>query len=161
MSDALHDDLQPILAPGTLTPVAAMEERRFFKLAHLFAAFSGTLAGGVDAVEAVRRLSPHGAAVGHPKVRACEAIERLEATPRGPFAGTVGFFGFDGSVSAAAFTRSMWQTQGKRHVQAGAKVVPASDPAGEYQECVLKTLALRQCVEAVEALGRHASAADR
>lgn len=149
--DALHEDLHPIIAPGTLTPVAEMEERRFFKLAHLFASFSGTLAGGVDAVEAVRRLSPHGAAVGHLKAGACEVIERLEATPRGPFAGTVGFFGFDGSVSATAVTRSMWQTQDKLYVQAGAKVVPTSDPAGEYQECVLKTLALRRCVEAVGA----------
>ena len=124
-----------------------MEERRFFKLAHLFATFTGRLSSGLDATDLVRALSPHGAAVGYHRQPALDAIAQAETTPRGLFAGTIGFFGADGSVDASAFTRSMWQNEERLFVHAGAKVVPASVPSEEYRECILKTLALRRCVD--------------
>lgn len=144
---ALRDALTPLTDQNGLTFASEMEERRFFNLAHLFATFTGHLKPGCDATDLVRALSPHGAAVGHHRQPALDAIAQAETTPRGPFAGTIGFFGSDGSVDASAFTRSMWQTEEGLFVHAGAKVVPASVPVEEYRECILKTLALRRCVE--------------
>lgn len=144
---ALKEALKPLAANGELRLDSEMEERRFFNLAHLFATISGDLAPDRDAVDLVRALSPHGAAVGHHRQPALDLIARSETQPRGPFAGSIAFFGADGSVDASAFTRSMWQTEAGMVVQAGAKVVPASIPEEEYRECVLKTLALRRCVE--------------
>lgn len=146
VADALMEALAPYADVSGLTFEAEREERRFFNLAHLFAAVSGQLRPGRDAIDLVRALSPHGAAVGHHRQAALDLIAETETTRRGPFAGTIGFFGADGSVDASAFTRSMWQTPAGMVVQAGAKVVPASVPEEEYRECVLKTLALRRCV---------------
>ncbi|MCF8482455.1 MAG: chorismate-binding protein [Rhodospirillum sp.] len=144
---ALREALEPLTDEDGLTFDSEMEERRFFNLAHLFATATGRLAPGIDRLDLVRALSPHGAAVGHHRQPALDLIATSETVVRGPFSGTIGFFGYDGSIDASAFTRSMWQTETGMTVHAGAKVVPASIPEEEYRECVLKTLALRRCVE--------------
>jgi anthranilate/para-aminobenzoate synthase component I len=144
---ALKDALTPLADHNGARFVSQMEERRFFKLAHLFASMEGQLAEGCDGLDLVAALSPHGAAVGYKRQPALELIAKSEQTARDFFAGTIGFFGYDGSVDSSAVTRSMWQTDKGMTVQAGAKIVPASVPAEEYRECVLKTLALRKCVE--------------
>ncbi|MBR8030151.1 chorismate-binding protein [Burkholderia cenocepacia] len=143
--DALVDDLKPIVKPESVHFVAELQERRFFDLLHLFAEMEAEKREDVSALDVVRRLSPHGAAVGYTRKRATETIAELEPVSRGPFSGTIGFFGFDGSLESAAVTRSMWKTPDGTFIHAGAKVVAASDPASEYRECVLKTKALRDC----------------
>ncbi|WP_272809240.1 MULTISPECIES: chorismate-binding protein [unclassified Shinella] len=143
---ALKDALTPLADNSGARFVSQMEERRFFNLAHLFASMEGRLAEGRDGLDLVAALSPHGAAVGYKRQPALELIAKSEPTARDFFAGTIGFFGYDGSVDSAAVTRSMWQTDKGMTVHAGAKVVPASLPEEEYRECVLKTLALRKCV---------------
>jgi anthranilate/para-aminobenzoate synthase component I len=86
--------------------------------------------------------------VGHPRAAALDLIAELEPRPRGPFAGLVGIFDGAGSVDTASVTRSMWTTPAGSFAQAGAKVVPASVPAEEYRESVLKTRAVRQTARA-------------
>ncbi|WP_164479572.1 chorismate-binding protein [Microbacterium sp. Y-01] len=144
VADALWEDLAPISAPGTERFTREREKRVFFRLGHLFAEVQADIADGFDEVSVVQALSPHGAAVGHPRPAAMAMIAELETVPRGPFAGMIGVFETDGATDAAAVTRSMWSTPEGSVVHAGAKVVPASVPREEYEESVLKTLALRQ-----------------
>lgn len=151
--DALRGDLLSVAAPGSLTFTSEMEHREFFGLRHLFAQAQADIASGQDAIDVVQALYPHGAAVGYPRPLALRLIDELESHPRGPFAGVVGMFDVDGGADVAAVIRSMWSTPHGSFVQAGAKVVDASQPAAEYRECILKTAALRQSARPLVAGG--------
>ncbi|MFD7996795.1 chorismate-binding protein [Streptomyces mexicanus] len=145
---ALREDLEAISATGTLRFTREREIREFFRLRHIFAEAQAELADGVDAIDALRKLFPHGAATGHPRTDALPLIEAGETLARGPFAGAIGMFGVDGSVDAACVSRSAWNTSEGTVVHAGAKIVAESDSGAEYRECVLKTAALRQSLRA-------------
>lgn len=146
--EALRSDLEDVIEPGSLRFIADREARQYFNLQHLFAEVEGRLGDGTDAVEALRRLTPHGAATGYPKTAAIDLIDRYDGKPRGPYAGAIGVFLDDGSADAACVIRSAWLVGGKAHTRAGAKIVPASDPASEYREGVMKTLPLRRSIAA-------------
>lgn len=143
---ALEEDLQSLVAPGTLRLTVDREIRQFFTLAHIFAEMRGELRPEIGVLQAIARLSPHGATLGHPRSAAAALIEEMEKTPRGAYAGSVSFFGDNGDFEVATVIRSLWQTGGQVAFQAGAKIVPGSDPASEYSECVMKMQSLRDCV---------------
>lgn len=141
---ALLDDLNGVVTPDSLTFVADREPRQYFNLQHLFAEITGQLAAGVDAIAALKRLTPHGAATGYVKSATVELIEQFDVKPRGPYAGAVGIFSLNGDADAACVIRSAWKVGSRVRTRAGAKVVLGSDPASEYRESVMKTLALRR-----------------
>lgn len=144
VASALHDDLVPVSAPGTLTFTRELEHRTFYGLSHLFAEVQADLAADADAISVVEALFPHGAAVGHPRREALQIIDSVELVARGPFSGAVGMFGGPGGgADVASVTRSMWTNASGSFAQAGAKVVPASVARAEYEESILKTKALR------------------
>jgi anthranilate synthase component I len=87
---------------------------------------------------------------GAPKIRAMQIISGLETTRRGPYAGTVGYFGFDGSMDTCITIRTLVMRGTEISVQAGAGVVADSSPQGEYQECINKARALAAAVEIAE-----------
>jgi anthranilate synthase component 1 len=151
---ALREDLDGLITPSSLVFSADREPRQYFNLRHLFAEISGRLAEGTDAVTALQRLTPHGAATGYAKPAAIALIERFDIRPRGPYAGAIGVFSRDGSADAACVIRSAWKVGSTICTRAGAKVVAGSDPAAEYQESVLKTLPLRRSVaQSLPAMG--------
>jgi anthranilate synthase component 1 len=143
VADALREDLAPVTSPGSLRFTREREQRIFFRLAHLFAEAQGELGDGVDDVAVVEALFPHGATVGHPRKDALRLIDRLEPIARGPFSGAIGVFEAHGVTDVASVTRSIWTTPDGTFTQAGAKVVPDSIARQEYEECVIKTKAVR------------------
>lgn len=144
VAKALEDDLRPVSVPGSLRFTRNAEKRTFFRLSHLFAEVRAELTENRDVFSVVEALYPHGATVGYPRDRALDAIAHSESQQRGPFAGLIGLFWSDGSADTATVTRSMWTTPNGTYTRAGAKIVPESDPDAEYDECVIKTLAVRQ-----------------
>jgi anthranilate synthase component 1 len=143
---ALLDDLEGVVIPESLTFIADREPRQYFNLQHLFAELSGQLATGMDAIEALKRLTPHGAATGYQKPATVELIKQFDVTPRGPYAGAIGVFRVDGDADAACVIRSAWKVGSRVRTRAGAKIVAGSDPSAECRESVLKTLPLRRAL---------------
>lgn len=143
---ALREDLQPVIEAGSLRFIADREARQFFNLQHLFAEIEGELAPAVDAISALRSLTPHGAASGYPKTAAVELIANYDLKPRGPYGGAVVLFGPEGTVDAACVIRSAWKIGQRVYTRSGAKIVSGSDANEEYEESVMKTLPLRRSV---------------
>ena len=77
---------------------------------------------------------------------------------RGPYAGTVGYLGLDGSLNTAITIRTVLLHQGTAYVQAGAGIVADSVPEQEHQECVAKA---RGILGALARAGGHDAARDR
>ena len=123
---------------------------------------AGRLRPGLDAWDALRGTLPAGTVSGAPKIRAMEIIDELEPVQRGPYAGGIGFVGFNGDMDMALALRTMVipteHRQGSPwtvHLQAGAGIVADSVPAREFQETVSKAAALGRAIDLAEtAFGR-------
>jgi anthranilate synthase component 1 len=87
---------------------------------------------------------------GAPKVRAVEIIAELEREARGPYAGAVGYFSFDGAMDTCLALRTLVGRGQTVSVQAGAGIVADSDPTREYEETLNKAKAVLRAIELAE-----------
>jgi len=79
-----------------------------------------------------------------------EIIAQLEGSARGPYAGVVGYFGFDGSMDTCIALRTLYMHRQLITVQAGAGIVADSDPSLEYEETLAKARVVALAVEQAE-----------
>lgn len=140
--DLMRNDLSRVCGPGTIDVPQLCGLESFETVHHLVSVVEGRLSRGNDAVSLLKASFPGGSITGAPKVRSMEIIEELEPTPRGPYCGSIGFIGFDGSMDTSIVIRTMFSDDEWLSWQAGGAVVLDSDPEGEYQETLTKGRAL-------------------
>jgi anthranilate synthase component 1 len=148
--DLGRNDLGRVASPGTVEVERFMDVERFSHVMHLTSQIRADLKPGLDALDVVLSCFPAGTVSGAPKIRAMEIIARLETSPRGPYAGGVGWFGLDrGSVDLdfGITIRGAWFRDGRARWRAGAGIVYDSDPESEWRECLAKAQAVREAVE--------------
>ncbi len=151
--DLARNDVGRVCRYGTVRATELMVVERYSHVMHMVSTVRGELAPGRDAFHVLQATFPHGTVTGAPKVRAMEIIDELEPTARGPYAGAVGYVGFDGVMDTCIVIRTLVVKDGTAYVQAGAGIVADSEPEAEYQETVSKAQAL---VRAVELAGSEA-----
>jgi anthranilate synthase component 1 len=117
---------------------------------HIVSQVEGQLKPGMDAFDLVRATFPAGTVSGAPKIRAMQIIHELEKSPRGTYAGVVGYFATDGSLDSCITIRTLVMRGSTVSIQAGGGVVADSDPEKEYQETLNKARALAVAVEMAE-----------
>ena len=139
--DLGRNDLGRVSETGTVTVDRYAEVERFSHVMHIVSAVSGAVADR-PATDVLAACFPAGTVSGAPKVRAMEIIDELEPVRRGPYAGAVGYAGFDGALDTCIAIRTMVVKDGTAYVQAGAGVVADSDPAAEFEETRAKAAAL-------------------
>ena len=139
--DLGRNDLGRVSEPGTVSVDRYAEVERFSHVMHLVSSVSGAVADRA-ATDILAACFPAGTVSGAPKVRAMEIIDELEPLKRGPYAGAVGYAGFDGALDTCIAIRTMIVKDDVAYVQAGAGVVADSDPAAEYDETKHKAAAL-------------------
>ena len=76
-----------------------------------------------------------------------EIIAELEPTPRGPYAGAVGYISYGGDMDTCITIRTLIINKVTGYIQAGAGIVADSVPLQEYQETLNKAKALFKAVE--------------
>jgi para-aminobenzoate synthetase component 1 len=83
---------------------------------------------------------------GAPKVRAMEIIDELEASRRGVYSGSVGFFQPDGNFDLNVVIRSLLYNAEMPRISmhVGGAITSLSDTDSEYTECLLKAEAMMQ-----------------
>ncbi len=140
--DLGRNDLGRVSRPGTVKVSQFMEVERYSHVMHLVSSVKGELAAGLSGLDALKACFPAGTVSGAPKVRAMEIIEELEPSRRGPYAGAVGYIGFNGNVDTAIAIRTVVFHGGKASVQVGAGIVADSDPGREFTETENKAEAL-------------------
>ncbi len=147
--DLGRNDIGRVAKPGTVEVTQMLDVERYSHVMHLVSHVTGRLAAGKTAYDALRSCFPAGTVSGAPKVRALEIITELEGERRGPYAGAVGYFAFDGNMDTAIAIRTMVVKDGVAYIQAGGGVVYDSDPAFEHAESLQKaTASLRAIAEA-------------
>ena len=132
--DLLRNDLSRVCEPESVrvSRLCGLERYRF--VAHLVSVVTGRLREGVSAVDLVRAAFPGGSVTGAPKVRAMEIIAELEPTARGPYCGSLGYLGVDGSMDLNILIRTITAGRGWWQIPVGGGIVAQSDPRQEYDE---------------------------
>jgi anthranilate synthase component 1 len=148
--DLGRNDLGRVCEYGTVNVSEFFSIERYSHVMHIVSHVEGRLRPGLTAFDLVRAAFPAGTVSGAPKVRAMEIIAELEPDARGPYAGMVGYFGFDGTMDTCLAIRTMVGRGDTFSVQAGAGIVADSDPTNEYNETVNKASAILRAIEMAE-----------
>lgn len=144
--DLARNDLGRVCAPGSVQVTQLMEPQDFPRVIHLVSTVEGELAAGRSPLDALFSTFPAGTVTGAPKRRAMEIIAAEEPTPRGPYAGAVGYCSFAGELDFCITIRTAVVASSQVHVQAGAGVVADSDPDRELLETEAKASAILAAV---------------
>ncbi|WP_425374544.1 anthranilate synthase component I family protein [Mesobacillus boroniphilus] len=148
--DLERNDLGRVCKYGTVEVNEFMVIEKYSHVMHIVSNVRGELAEGETWFDVVNATFPGGTITGAPKVRTMEIIEELEPVRRGPYTGSLGWFGFNGNMELNIIIRTMLVKDGMAHVQAGAGVVIDSIPANEYKESLKKAIALWKAKELAE-----------
>ncbi len=148
--DLARNDLGRVCEYGSVDVPEKMVIERYSHVMHIVSQVEGNLRAEYDAFDLLRATFPAGTVSGAPKIRAMQIIHDLENLARGPYAGVVGYFSYDGSMDTCITLRTLVMHGRTIHIQAGAGIVADSDPATEYQETLNKAGALMAAVRAAE-----------
>jgi anthranilate synthase component 1 len=148
--DLGRNDVGRVAEGGSVEVRDLLVIERYSHVMHIVSSVHGTIEKGKDQFDVVSACFPAGTVSGAPKIRAMEIIEELEPERRGPYAGSVGYFGFSGNMDFCITIRTFIMLGDDLWVQAGAGIVADSDPFREFDETVNKSLGLRRAVELVE-----------
>ncbi|MEZ4588802.1 MAG: anthranilate synthase component 1 [Gemmatimonadales bacterium] len=144
--DLARNDVARVSLPGTRAVTRLLAIERYTHVMHLVSEVRGTLAPGIDALEAYAATLNMGTLVGAPKVRAAAILRELEPTRRGCYGGAVGYLTDDGTLETAIVIRSAVVQDGVAHVRAGAGVVLDSLPEREAAETRHKARAVLEAI---------------
>jgi anthranilate synthase component 1 len=145
--DLARNDLGKISEYGSVSVPEFMEVHQFSHVQHIVTRVTGKLRKDLDSFDALRAVFPAGTVSGAPKVRAMEIIDELETTRRGPYAGAVGFFSYNGNSDFAITIRTLVVDGDKAYIQAGGGIVADSVPETEWFETEHKASALLRAME--------------
>ena len=140
--DLARNDLGRVCEFGTVKVEEFMTVKQFSHVQHIVSHVVGRLRKGFDSYNSFRAVFPAGTVSGAPKVRAMEIIDELEPTFRGPYAGALGYFSFNGSCDFAITIRSLFVNGTNAYIESGAGIVIDSDPEREWAETEQKANAM-------------------
>ena len=140
--DLMRNDLSRVCAPGTVRVSELFSLERYATVHHLVSTVVGHLEPGYDALHLLRAAFPGGSITGAPKLRAMEIIAELEASQRGVYCGSIGYFSVTGDLDTSIAIRTAVVRDGRVYFSAGGGIVADSDPEQEYRETIDKARAL-------------------
>ncbi len=149
--DLGRNDLGRVAKYGSVKVENLMSVEKYSHVQHLVSYLKADLRDELDCFDALAACFPAGTVSGAPKVRAIEIIQKLEPTPRGIYAGAVGYIDYSGNLDVCIAIRTLVLENGAAKIQAGAGIVADSIPALEYEETVNKAKALLRTIEIAEA----------
>lgn len=147
--DLVRNDLSRVCLPESVRVEALCRLERYRYVQHLVSIVAGRLRPGLRAFDAVDAAIPGGSVTGAPKHRACEIISELEGMSRGPYCGSLGYVGFDGTADFNLLIRTFVVAPGLISFAVGGGITHRSDPAAEYDETLHKAEGMLRVLEAV------------
>ncbi len=153
--DLARNDIGRVCEFGSVQVKDLMIIERYSHVMHIVSSVEGRLAADKTNYDLMRATFPAGTVSGAPKIRAMQIISELEGTTRGPYAGCVGYFSFNGNLDTCITIRTALLKDGKAYVQAGGGWVNDSEPEAEFQETVNKAQAMLKAVALAETLARE------
>jgi anthranilate synthase component 1 len=155
--DLARNDVGKVSKYGSVTVPEFLAVEQFSHVQHIVSHVIGELRDDLDSYDAFKAVFPAGTVSGAPKVRAMEIIEELEQRKRGPYAGAVGYFSFNGNADFAITIRTLVSKDRKCSIQSGAGIVADSVPKKEWDETEAKAAGLLKALLHAEGTKRSKS----
>ena len=132
--DLLRNDLSKVCRPDSVAVTQLCELESYAYVQHLVSAIVGQMNEHLGPLDLLKAAFPGGSITGAPKVRAMEIIAELEPSARGPYCGSLGYVGFDGTMDTSILIRTITAGRGWWQSPVGGGIVAQSDPVAEYEE---------------------------
>jgi len=146
--DLLRNDLGLHARTGSVAVDRLFALESYRNVHHLVSHIRCTLRDDVTPLQALFDAFPGGSITGAPKIRAMEIIRELEPHWRGPYCGSVFYYGLDGHLDSNIAIRTLLcEEDGSIHCWGGGGIVTDSDPEAEYQETLAKVQPLMRFLE--------------
>lgn len=150
--DLARNDLGRVCEFGSVKVPEYMVIERYSHVMHIVSQVEGQIAGDRTAYDLMRATFPAGTVSGAPKIRAMQIIAEQEKEQRGPYAGAVCYFSYDGNLDSCIAIRTATIKEGTIYVQSGAGLVADSKPEAEYQETVNKAAGMLKAIAMADRL---------
>ncbi|GCE64857.1 anthranilate synthase component I family protein [cyanobiont of Ornithocercus magnificus] len=144
--DLLRNDLGRVCCPGSVQVTQLLGLESYPQVHHLTSVVEGQLASNHSWVDLLRACWPGGSVTGAPKLRACQRLQELETTSRGPYCGSLLLRNWDGSLDSNILIRSLFRKGSMLRAHAGCGIVADSYPNTELQELHWKLQPLLQAL---------------
>lgn len=144
--DLVRNDLSKVCIEGSVKVDELFGVYKFPQLYQMISTISGKLKPGISITEIVKATFPMGSMTGAPKKKVMELIELYEITRRGIFSGAVGYISPEKDFDFNVVIRSIMYNSSNKYLsyQAGSGITFYSDPVTEYNECLLKVMAIKK-----------------
>ncbi|MBN2868924.1 MAG: anthranilate synthase component I family protein [Flavobacteriaceae bacterium] len=147
--DLVRNDLSLTAKKGSVKVEELCKVYTFEQVHQMISTVTSEIKDGIHPVDVIKTTFPMGSMTGAPKISAMKIIEDLEATKRGLYSGTVGYFSPEGDFDFNVVIRSILYNQTEKYVSysVGGAITAKSDPIQEYEECLIKAKAMRMVLE--------------
>ena len=145
--DLSRNDIGRVCRYGSVRVTGFMSVEKFSHVQHIVSTVEGILSDDQTSLDAFMSCFPAGTVSGAPKIRAMQIINELEPTSRGPYAGAVGYLGFNGNLDFAILIRTVVVKDKIAYFQSGAGIVADSNPESEFAESENKAASMKAAIE--------------
>ncbi len=154
--DLTRHDLARVCVPGSVDVPVFLRVEKLPAVFQLVSEVQGRLKPGATATDAITACFPGGSMTGAPKERTVEILSRLEAGPRGVYAGALGYLTHGHAFRLSMVIRTLENRGRVWRTGCGGAVLADSDPSAEWREAMLKA---RSVIDAAGAADVAAGAA--
>lgn len=143
--DLVRNDLAKVCHEGTVKVEELYGVYSFPQVHQMISTISGELKEDIPFTGIIRAMFPMGSMTGAPKKRVMELIEQYERTKRGIFSGAIGYIAPQGDFDFNVVIRSIFYNSTALYLSfmAGSGITFYSNPANEWDECLLKAEAMK------------------
>lgn len=147
--DLVRNDLSKTAIKGSVHVDELCKVHTFKQVHQLISTVVSSVNIESNPVDIIKSLFPMGSMTGAPKISAMEIIEEEEVTKRGLYSGAVGYFTPENDFDFNVVIRSILYNRSKQYVSfsVGGAITAKSDPESEYQECLLKAIAMKKALK--------------
>ncbi|HEV2483433.1 MAG TPA: anthranilate synthase component I family protein [Puia sp.] len=146
--DLVRNDLARVCIPGSVQVPELFGVYPFPHVYQMISTVTGELLPGTHWTEAIRACFPMGSMTGAPKNRVVQLIAQYERSRRGLFSGAVGYVTPNGDLDLNVVIRSLLYERQTAYLsyQVGSGITWYSDPAAEYEECLVKAAGIKKAL---------------
>ncbi len=147
--DLVRNDLSKTAIKSSVQVEELCKVYSFNQVHQLISTVTSEVTETTDSVDVIKSLFPMGSMTGAPKISAMQIIEKEESTKRSLYSGAVGYFTPNDNFDFKVVIRSILYNESKKYLSysVGGAITAKSDPEKEYQECLLKAIAMKKALK--------------